>query len=100
MNYKVDDILSCSWGYDQTNVDFYQVVGLTPKSIKIRKIDQYTVSSETGTDLVAPVPNAFTSDKVMTKLVDKYDSVKISSYSSAYKWDGKPQYQTAVGYGH
>jgi hypothetical protein len=30
---------------------------------------------------------------------DRY-SVKISSYASAYLWDGKPKNQTGWGYGH
>lgn len=36
---KVGDFFVSSWGYDQTNVDFYRVVGLTPsgKSVKVQK---------------------------------------------------------------
>lgn len=36
---KVGDFFVCSWGYDQTNVDFYKVVGLTPsgKSVKVQQ---------------------------------------------------------------
>lgn len=33
----VGDTFVCSWGYDQTNIDFYRVVGLTPKGVKIQK---------------------------------------------------------------
>jgi len=29
---KVDDILYTSWGYEQTNIDFYKVVGLVGKA--------------------------------------------------------------------
>ena len=36
---KVGDFFVSSWGYDQTNIDFYKVVGLTPsgKSVKVQK---------------------------------------------------------------
>lgn len=34
----VDDIFYTSWGYDQTNVDFYQVVEVKGMKLKIRKI--------------------------------------------------------------
>lgn len=29
--YKVGDIFYTSWGYEQTNIEFYQVVKATPK---------------------------------------------------------------------
>ena len=32
------DIFSMTWGYDQTNVDFFQVIGVTEKSCKIREV--------------------------------------------------------------
>jgi hypothetical protein len=36
--YKVGQILYTSWGYDQTNIDFYQITATTPKGIKYRRI--------------------------------------------------------------
>ena len=36
---NVGDILDSHWGYEQTNVDYYEVVGLTPKGVKIRQIE-------------------------------------------------------------
>jgi hypothetical protein len=42
-SYKVGDVLSCSWGYDQTNVEFYQVTATTPGTVTIREIAQDTV---------------------------------------------------------
>jgi len=36
--YKVGQIIYNSWGWEQTNVDFYQVVGVKHKSITIRAI--------------------------------------------------------------
>jgi hypothetical protein len=41
---KEGDILSCSWGYDQTNVDFYQVTKVvSDKTVKIRQIGKRVV---------------------------------------------------------
>jgi hypothetical protein len=42
-SYKVGDVLSCSWGYDQTNVEFYQVTATTPGTVTIREIAQKAV---------------------------------------------------------
>ena len=36
--YKVGDILYISWGYEQTNLDFFQVVATTEKSIRIVEV--------------------------------------------------------------
>ena len=44
---KVGDIFHCSWGYDMTINDYYQVVALTPsgKSVKVRKLNKELVNS-------------------------------------------------------
>jgi hypothetical protein len=44
MPYKVDDILHHSWGYEQTNCDFYQVVAVKGQSVSLRKIAHRQVS--------------------------------------------------------
>jgi len=48
---QVGSVFVCSWGYDQTNVDFFKVVGMTKsgKSVKVQKWS----SKITGTDRVA-----------------------------------------------
>lgn len=55
--YKVGDILHSSWGYDQTNVEWFQVVEVKARSICIRqigaKITEYH-SSMSGTSRAQP----------------------------------------------
>jgi hypothetical protein len=96
---KIGDILYSSWGYDQTNIDFYEVIGVTEKSVVVRGVDQKIKKAERGADYVVAMPGRFTGPK-MTKRVSQGDSIKISSYAIASKWDGKPKYQTAMGWGH
>jgi len=98
-DYKVGDILYSSWGYDQTNIDFYEVVGVTQKAIKVREIGQKVVKSDRGADYVVAVLGSF-KGAPMTKRVRPGGSVRIESFASASKWDGKPKYQTAAGWGH
>jgi len=98
-SYEVGDILYSSWGYDQTNVDFYQIVATTGKSVKIREIGQKVVRSTVGADYVVAVPNDFQSSP-MTKRIRPGAPIKISSFQRAYPWDGKPRYQTGGGLGH
>lgn len=107
---KVGDILSASWGYDQTNIDFYQVLELAgAHTIKLREIaGKVDHSSEGGCDYVVAVKDAFLSPRgefdhtgeILTKRVSSTNSVKIESYKFASKWSGRPEYQTALGWGH
>lgn len=46
--FKVGDALYQSWGYDQTNIDFFEVVAVLPKSVKIRPISQIMVEGSGG----------------------------------------------------
>jgi hypothetical protein len=92
---KEGDILVSSWGYDQTNVSWFQVVGVTDKAVKLREIQ----SRGMGRDHVIPLPNRF-SGPVSIKMVSPGDSVKINSFQRASRWDGKPKYETALGWGH
>lgn len=63
-NFKLGDILYQSWGYDQTNIDFFQVVDILPKSVKIRGIGQIIVPGSDGfmSEYVKPDINNFTSE--------------------------------------
>jgi hypothetical protein len=40
--------LEVSWGYDQTNVDFYQIVRISDKSVWFKKIDGEAVPGTGG----------------------------------------------------
>lgn len=88
---KIDDILSASWGYDQTNIDFYQVVGFSgKKSVLIREIGAKLVEA-TGMDqgILEAIPNSFTNKDPMRKLVQRGGYVSIDSVRSASKSSGK-----------
>lgn len=71
---KVGDILEASWGYDQTNVDYYQVVGVKGKMVEVREIGAKTVEgsgfSHGMADMVTPAKDRFIKDsEVMRKIV-------------------------------
>ena len=53
----VGDIFECSWGYDQTNIDYYEVVGVSKTNrAKLQQIETRCVESTDYTDVIAPVP--------------------------------------------
>jgi hypothetical protein len=99
---KEGDILYSSWGYDQTNVDFYQVTKVIGKAVVIRAIASKVVREERGAEYVAAVPGKFTGpeEKKLPRGEGDAVSIKLNSFSYARKWDGKPKYQTATGWGH
>jgi hypothetical protein len=101
---QVGDVLYSSWGYDQTNIDWFQVVGApTEKTVLIREIASKTArSTGYGQDYVVPVPGKFVGPvmKKIPKGDGKYLSVKIDNVRTAWKWDGKPKQETSSGWGH
>jgi hypothetical protein len=100
---KPGDILYASWGFDQTNVDFYEVVAVAGKSVAIREVESRVLSSSGyGQDKVVPVPGRYTGPamkKIPTVGYQNQPSIKITSYSSARLWDGKPKEATSFGWG-
>jgi len=111
-NIKVGDIFRASWGYEQTNVNFYQVVELVGKqSVKVREIASKSVEDHTTYSNVVAVKDAFLSnshlcgykgnDPVLKRVNTNYsNSIKVFEFSNAYLWDGKPCYETNPMFGH
>lgn len=98
-NYQVGDILVSSWGYDQTNIDYYQVIERTAKMATIQKIcKEFLDSGYPSEDKVIPLKDAFVG-KPKKKKIGTY-GITLSSYETASLWDGKPDYETAAGWGH
>jgi hypothetical protein len=62
------DIFYNSWGWEQTNIDFYQIIAATKKTVKIQQVNQtrnYNASSMTGK--TSAIPNDFISDETLRK---------------------------------
>jgi hypothetical protein len=127
---KLGDILVASWGYDQTNIDYYQVVALVGTTkVRLRKIAARNTGNggEYQNELM-PVRDSFldtshdgsrarkAGDAGMLHAIQKASAwgkveqgpntdrvrycVRIASYAHAYLWDGMADRETAAGYGH
>lgn len=82
----VGDILRSSWGYDQTNIDYYEVTRLVGKrSVEIREIAQEAKEDGplTMTGSCVPLPGRYKSDP-MIKL-DQGGYVRVRSFACATK---------------
>lgn len=100
-DYVVGDILAGSWGYDQTQVSWYQVLEVKDKMVKIHEIDQKYLRDDGVSALVMPIPGKFrTREKTLLKRVQPNGRVAITTYLSVSKWDGHPKSVTGSGGGH
>lgn len=94
---KVGDIFERSWGYDQTNVDFYKVIEITKtgKSAKVVKIGQ-KLDKQTGfmSETVTPDPEKIIGEKIHTWRIKKYQNDGSVYVGHLWRWDGKPSYQS------
>lgn len=99
---EVGDILVASWGYEQTNINFYQVTKKAGKTmIEFQAIYKESVESPDIHSRVVACKDDFVpgSDTLKAK-VQQGNMVKINSYKYAHKWDGRARYETNSLYGH
>ena len=91
--FKVGDLLYDSWGWEQTNIDFYQVVEVGTKSVKIRSIGQNMVRA-TGwaSELVYPKKDDFQGEpetKILQMFSDGRPYIKSPHRGSITPWTNK-----------
>ena len=86
---EVGDILKSVWGYDQTNVDYYEVTKLVGKTqVEIRKIASASVESDAYmTGKCTPLPGKYIGEPM--RKVAKDGRVRLTSYSGASKIEPK-----------
>ncbi len=93
---KVGDIYVCSWGYGQTNIDYYQITQVLNASVKYRSIGGKRTYDGHMNGSTVPIKDSFDgSTEQIARLRSSSDgrpSFRINSYSWAYKWDGKPDF--------
>lgn len=84
---KVGDIFKCSWGYDQTNIDYYECIRVIGSMIEICEIAQMSEENGFMSGECVPSPGHYIG-KPMKKRVSMWNdepSVRIASYCSAYR---------------
>lgn len=91
---RVGDIFVSSWGYDQTNVDFYKVLNVKNKTAVLVEIGQTRNYTGHMQGICIPDPTVM-GKKTLTKRIQSYRDTpffKIASYASASPWDGKNEH--------
>jgi hypothetical protein len=106
----IGEIFYSSWGYDQTNIDFYQVIKKTPKTITVRRIRSKSEPAYTMACYVMPIKDSFLDSdhpydtsfgspmvKKLSVFSDGQVYFKPASYSIATIWDGTRKTETYTG---
>jgi hypothetical protein len=89
---KEGTILYSSWGYEQTNVDFYEVIERKGQTVTVQRIGSTIVEewqNYTG-KVVADRTNKI--GQAFTKRINKYGTITLENYKSVSIWNGEPKY--------
>lgn len=95
---KAGDVLVSSWGYDQTNVDFYKVLRLVgSQSVEIVKVGGKHSSNDGGSSMsgrVSADPDKIIGDPMLRRARPGGHVTIEGNYRHASPWDGKPHYES------
>jgi hypothetical protein len=84
------DVVYNSWGYDQTNVDFYQVTRVSKGCIWIREISANSSDhGQPGGGKCFPRRNEFIGEEIKKNVTSDYVSFPCGA---GCKWDGRAKY--------
>jgi hypothetical protein len=85
-NVQVGDIFRASWGYDQTNIDFYECTKVIGSTIEICEIAQMSKDNGFMTGECVPSQGHYIGKPMRKRVSMSGDtpSVKIYSFASAY----------------
>lgn len=92
--FEIGHVLYASWGYDQTNIDFFQVTKVIgAQMVEVRPVSQ--ISADTGnepwmTGKVVPKLDGFTGEALRRRVNGRSKSVRIDNVRTAFLWDGRP----------
>lgn len=85
---EVGSILYTCWGYEQTNVEFFQVVSLKGAKVSLRELRKHSEAKGFMSEEVAPQPNVFLNDEILERrIMSGY--IKIDNCTNAYLLDYK-----------
>ncbi|MGL4968351.1 MAG: hypothetical protein ACRC67_44470 [Inquilinus sp.] len=94
---QLGHVLYSLWGYEQTNVNFYQVTRLIGRNtVELRELHQLIQDGQHwATGKAMPRLDDFQGEPFVRRVDGATQTVRISSYRSARVWDGRPLDWTA-----
>ena len=98
--FTAGDILVGSWGYEQTNVDFYEVVRVTPCTVRYVSIGQKYAEqlSSMSARVVPDTARKGTREHVSRLTKGRPDALNSPSGQALLtRWDGSPKFASSWG---
>lgn len=97
---EIGDILSAHWGYEQTNIDYFECTALIGSTmVELREIAAMVEETEWHQGKSVPVPGAYKGEPMRRKAVDgrvKVDDVRTASRDEPLAMIGdKPVYKAS-----
>lgn len=95
---KLGDILESSWGYDQTNIDFYEITRLIGTTmVEIRELAQERKETHFMQGDCTPVPGHYISEPTRHRIAGgTTNAVKVRDWGVwARPWSGRTAHWTA-----
>lgn len=92
---QVGDVLYASWGYDQTNIDFYEIIGVRGAVVDMRELKQHKTETGWAQGTAVPVRGQYAGELMRSKRPNHCNRIRLTSYSSAGPWDGRALHWTA-----
>ena len=89
--YQKGVILYSSWGYEQTNIDFYIILERKPQSVLIQQIGQNKEFDSFDSGTCTPDPEHKIANPELRRL-SKHGGLKLNSFSCCNLWNGSPEY--------
>ncbi len=100
MEYVAGKIISNSWGYDQTNIDFYMILKRSGNFVTIQRmsqVDDHDHARMTGSTVpkaINPKAKSFRR-KVHCNREGREIGLAVHSYGWASLWDGQPEHYSS-----
>lgn len=92
--FEVGDVVYNSWGYEQTNVDFYLIIARTDHYVTLQPIGEKYVETGFMSGRTSPNPDKHTGEPERHKINvwrGKEQSISFK-FGAGSKWDGDPVY--------
>lgn len=101
--FNLNDIIVNTWGWEQSNVNFYKVTSIGKKTIDIQEVGQITVDGSIGNSGmscdVMPNEQVLLQSKYRLRVKKSISGqIQLSNpqnYYYMHKWDGRAQYKSS-----
>lgn len=102
-NLKTGDVLYSSWGYDQTNIEFFKVIRVTACTVTVKALKSRAVSGDGWIGDVVPTEEFNETYPLWWGKTSKTcrvinwgdgDRIRVHECATARVWDGQPKHFT------